>query len=63
MNEQITELWRQAAQHVNLMDQPRHEQFAELIIRECGPQVQHVYKQGGGTLDETIFAHFNLHIQ
>ena len=36
------------------------ERFAELIVRECGKQVQHVYKQGGGTLEETIFAHFNL---
>lgn len=35
MNARITKLWEQAAQRDNLMDQTRHERFAELIIREC----------------------------
>jgi len=38
------------------------EHFAELIIRECANQVNHVYKQGGGTYGETILKHFDLKV-
>ena len=36
------------------------EKFAELLIRDCAKQVNHVYKQGGGTYGETILKTYNL---
>ena len=36
------------------------EQFAELLIRDCAKQVNHVYKQGGGTYGETILKYYNV---
>lgn len=35
MNARINKLWEQAAQRNDVMDQTRHERFAELIIKEC----------------------------
>jgi arginine/ornithine N-succinyltransferase beta subunit len=35
MNDRINKLWEQAARRDDLMDQTRHERFAESIIREC----------------------------
>jgi hypothetical protein len=39
------------------------EKFAELLIRDCAKQVNHVYKQGGGTWGEVILKHFNIKIK
>jgi hypothetical protein len=36
------------------------ENFAELLIRECAKNVNNVYKQGGGTYEETILKKFNI---
>jgi hypothetical protein len=38
------------------------EMFAELIIRECANQVNHVYVQGGGTYGERILTHFDVSV-
>ena len=35
MNARINKLWELAAQRNDVMDQTRHERFAESIIREC----------------------------
>ena len=39
------------------------EQFGELVVRECAKQVNHIYKQGGGTYGETILNHFNIKVK
>ena len=39
------------------------EQFGELVVRECAKQVNHLYKQGGGTYGETILSHFNIKVK
>jgi hypothetical protein len=38
------------------------EQFAELLIRDCGKQVNGVYRQGGGTWGEAILTHYKIKI-
>ena len=45
------------------MDDYDHDaivKLAELIVREGAKQVNHIYKQGGGTYGETILSHFGL---
>jgi len=44
-------------------DKESIERFAELLIRDCAKQVNHVYKQGGGTYAEVILKHFNIKIK
>jgi hypothetical protein len=39
------------------------EKFAELLIRDCAKQVNHIYKQGGGTYAEVILKNYNLKIK
>jgi hypothetical protein len=39
------------------------EKFAELLIRDCAKQVNHLYKQGGGTWAEVILNHYKLKIK
>jgi len=39
------------------------EKFAELIIRDCAKQVNHIYKQGGGTWGEVILTNYNIKIK
>jgi hypothetical protein len=62
MNKKIKELWEQSAQRDDIMDEKRYEHFAELLIRDCANQVNHIYKQGGGTWGEVILKHFNIKI-
>ena len=63
MNKKIKELWEQAAQRDDIMDEKRYEYFAELLIRDCARQVNSVYKQGGGTYAEVILKNYNLKIK
>ena len=63
MNKKIKELWEEAAQRDDLMDEKRYEKFAELLIRDCAKQVNNVYKQGGGTYAEAILKHYNIEIK
>ena len=35
MNDRITELWDKAAERDDIFQHARHEQFAELIVKEC----------------------------
>jgi hypothetical protein len=63
MNKKIKELWEQAAQRDDIMDEKRYEYFAELLIRDCAKQVNSVYKQGGGTYAEVILKNYNLKIK
>jgi uncharacterized protein YihD (DUF1040 family) len=39
------------------------EIFAEALIRECAKEVSNVYKQGGGTYEETILKKMNIKIK
>ena len=39
------------------------EKFAELLIRDCAKQVNHIYKQGGGTWGEVILKSYNIKIK
>ena len=39
------------------------EKFDELIIRDCAKQVNHIYKQGGGTWGEVIIKNYKLEIK
>jgi hypothetical protein len=63
MNKKIKELWEQAAQRDDIMDEKRYEHFAELLIRDCAKHVNSVYKQGGGTYAEVILKNYNLKIK
>jgi len=62
MNNKIKELWEQAAQRTDLMDEERYQHFAELLIRECAKPVNNLYKQGGGTWGEVILNHFDIEV-
>jgi hypothetical protein len=44
-------------------DKESIEKFAELLIRDCAKQVNHIYKQGGGTYAEVILKNYNLKIK
>ena len=63
MNKKIKELWEEAAQRDDIMDEKRYEHFAELLIRDCAKQVNHLYKQGGGTWGEVILNHYKIKIK
>ena len=63
MNKKLKELWEQAAQRDDIMDEKRYEHFAELLIRDCAKHVNSVYKQGGGTYAEVILKNYNLKIK
>jgi hypothetical protein len=63
MNKKITELWEEAAQRDDIMDEKRYEHFAELLIRDCAKHVNSVYKQGGGTWGEVILNQYNIKIK
>jgi hypothetical protein len=63
MNKKIKELWEEAAQRDDIMDEKRYEYFAELLIRDCAKHVNSVYKQGGGTYAEVILKNYNLKIK
>ena len=39
------------------------EKFYELVVRECAKEVNNVYKQGGGTHEETILKKMNVKIK
>jgi hypothetical protein len=62
MNKKIKELWEQAAQRDDLLDEKRYEHFAELLIRDCAKQVNHLSKQGGGTWGEVILTSYNISV-
>lgn len=64
MHTRIKELLKQAGvKFVVMPDDTEYEKFAELLIRDCAKQVNHVYKQGGGTYGETILKTYNLPIK
>ena len=63
MNKKIKELWEQAALRDDLLDEKRYEHFAELLIRDCASQVNHLSKQGGGTWGEVILKSYNIKIK
>ena len=64
MHTRIKELLEQAGvKFVTMPDDTEYEKFAELLIRDCAKQVNHVYKQGGGTYGETILKTYNLPIK
>jgi len=65
MNKKIETLATQAG--FNLDELPDDaiiplEQFAELLIKDCSKQVNHIYKQGGGTWGEAILTHYNIKV-
>jgi hypothetical protein len=61
MNKRIKEIALQAGgSHYPDVNSETLEKFAELIVRECAAQVDHVYKQGGGTYKEAILKHFGF---
>jgi|APGre2960657373_1045057.scaffolds.fasta_scaffold172283_2 hypothetical protein len=61
MNKRIKELALQAGgSHYPEVNSETLEKFAELVVRECAAQVDHVYKSGGGTYKETILMHFGF---
>jgi len=62
MNKKIEELWEQAAQRDDIMNEKRYEYFAELLIRDCAKQVNHLSKQGGGTWGEVILTSYNISV-
>ena len=74
MNERIRQLAEQAGMYVDLNGNrwPKwmsaeecelaYEKFADLIIRDCAKQVNHIYKQGGGTWGEIILTRFEIKI-
>jgi hypothetical protein len=39
------------------------EKFYELVVRECAKEVKDVYKQGGGTYEETILKKMNVKLK
>lgn len=63
MKKKIKELAEQAGLKLDELPDDVYiplEQFAELLIRDCAKQVNHVYKQGGGTYGETILKYYNV---
>jgi hypothetical protein len=65
MNKKIEELAKQTG--LKLEDLPDDvfiplEKFAELLIRDCAKQVNHLSKQGGGTWGEVILANYNISV-
>ena len=38
------------------------EKFAELLIRDCAKQVNHLAKQGGGTWGEVILTSYDIKV-
>jgi hypothetical protein len=65
MNNKIKELAEQAG--LKLDDLPDDifiplEKFAELLIRDSAKQVNHLYKQGGGTWGEVILQHYKISV-
>jgi len=72
MNKRIEELAKEAGLEWALKraslsgqtaDSDSIEKFAELIIRDCAKQVNHIYKQGGGTWGEVILTKYNIKIK
>ena len=65
MNKKIEELAEQAGLKLNELPDDVFiplEKFAELLIRDSAKQVNHLYRQGGGTYGETILNHFNISV-
>lgn len=65
MNNKIKELAEQAG--LKLDDLPDDifiplEKFTELLIRDSAKQVNHLYKQGGGTWGEVILQHYKISV-
>jgi hypothetical protein len=65
MNKKIEELAKQTG--LKLEDLPDDvfiplEKFAELLIRDCAKQVNHLSKQGGGTWGEVILTSYNISV-
>ena len=68
MNKKIEELAEQCGFRSNpdLYDRNQSfdiEKFAELLIKDCAKQVNHIYKQGGGTWGEVILQHYDIKIK
>ena len=68
MNKKIKELAEQCGFRSNpdIYDRDQSfdiEKFAELLIRDCAKQVNHIYKQGGGTWGEVILKTYNIKIK
>lgn len=74
MNKRIQELAIEAGMYVDFKGSPwpknmgseecelAYAKFADLIIRDCAKQVNHIYKQGGGTWGEIILTRFEIKI-
>jgi hypothetical protein len=71
MNKRIKELakeagfdWalKQASLYQRTNDKECIEKFAELLIRDCAKQVNHLSKQGGGTWGEVILTSYNISV-
>lgn len=65
MNKKIEELAKQSG--LKLDDLPDDifiplEKFAELLIRDSAKQVNHLYKQGGGTWGEVILQYYKISV-
>ena len=63
MNKRVRELMQEADRQCSETRGVYDEILAELIIRECAKQVNHIYKQGGGTYGETILNHFKIKVK
>ena len=65
MNQRLSELYGKILSESENMrwNVEDAEQFGELVVRECAKQVNHIYKQGGGTYGETILNHFNIKVK
>jgi hypothetical protein len=61
MNKRIEELAEQC--RFNKDQSIDIEKFAELLIKDCAKQVNHIYKQGGGTWGEVILKHYDIKIK
>ena len=60
MNKNTKKLIEQAGFELDETNTPALKLLVELVARESAKQVDHVYKQGGGTWGEAILKHFNL---
>jgi hypothetical protein len=64
MNEQIKQLWEDAAkttQSDSWEEQTKFmERFAELIVQECANQVDWILAEGGKTQGDLIREHFGV---
>lgn len=60
MNKNTKKLIEKAGFVLDENNTPQLKLLVELVARESASQVNHVYKQGGGSWGEVILKHFNL---